>query len=330
MSTYNVAVVGATGAVGKKVIDLLANRRFPVKKLTPLASSAHGRVVQFRGGAVPVEAITEGSFEGVDIAIFSAGSGVSKQYVPHAVTAGCTVIDNSSAFRLDPDTPLVVPEINAELLQEGVGSRVIANPNCTTAITLMALWPLHVAFGVKHIVASSYQAVSGSGQKGIDELEQQTTAVVNGTPLQRNVYPSPIAFNVIPEVGDITESGSSEEEDKLGNEARKIMAHPTFRVSVTCVRVPVYRSHAVAVTAGFDEHASVEAAHEVLENAEGITVVNVPPFPTPHDVAGKNDCMVGRIRKDNVLENGLSFWVVGDQLLKGAALNAVQIAEAIV
>jgi aspartate-semialdehyde dehydrogenase len=248
-----------------------------------------------------------------------------------AAKAGCVVVDNSSAFRMDESVPLVVPEINPEDALKHKG--IIANPNCTTAITLMALYPLHRAFGVTRIFASSYQAVSGTGAKAIEELERQVSQVVRGEPVTKEVYPHQIAFNVLPHVDSFLPTGYTKEEMKMENEGRKIMHHPGFRASVTCVRVPVYRAHSVAVSAEFEKPITVEAAQEVLLKAPGLDVVDAPgknEYPLPLYVAEKYHCQVGRLRKDCALDNGLCFWVVGDQLLKGAALNAVQIAEVLV
>jgi aspartate-semialdehyde dehydrogenase len=325
----HVAVVGATGAVGVEMIKTLEKRQFPVEKLTLLASARSvGRKLKFGGGDLAVTELTKDSFAGIDIALFSAGGGISKEFAPMAAKAGCVVIDNSSAFRMDDAVPLVIPEINASDVKKHRG--IIANPNCTTAITLMALYPLHQAFGVKRIFASSYQAVSGTGAKAIEELERQVKEVVHGKPVTKEVYPHQIAFNVLPHVDSFLPSGYTKEEMKMENEGRKIMHHPTFRASVTCVRVPVYRAHSVAVSAEFEKPATVEAAREVLKKAPGLDVVDDPDrkeYPLPLYAAEKYNCEVGRLRKDCALDNGLCFWVAGDQLLKGAALNAVQIAE---
>jgi aspartate-semialdehyde dehydrogenase len=327
----HVAIVGATGAVGVEMMRVLERRKFPVGRLTLLASArSAGKSLMFQGKPVLVQELREDSFAGVDVALFSAGGGISKQYGPLAVQAGAVVVDNSSAFRMDPQVPLVVPEVNAGDIAANRG--IIANPNCTTAITLMALWPLHQAFGVKRIFASSYQAVSGTGAQAIEELRQQVEALAAGRPVEKKVYPHQIAFNVLPHVDSFLESGYTREEMKMQNEGRRIMHHPDFLASVTCVRVPVYRAHSVAVNAEFERPVSVQAAREVLGRAPGLQVVDDPSqcaYPMPLDCAEQDDCRVGRLRMDCALENGLSFWVSGDQLLKGAALNAVQIAEKI-
>jgi aspartate-semialdehyde dehydrogenase len=325
----HVAVVGATGAVGIEMIRTLEKREFPVGKLTLLASArSTGKKLKFKNTQHTVAELTKESFKGVDIALFSAGGGISREFAPIAASFGCLVVDNSSAFRMDPQVPLVIPEINPADIALHKG--IIANPNCTTAVTLMALYPLHRAFGCKRIFASSYQAVSGTGAKAIAELERQVGQVVRGEPVTSEVYPHQIAFNVLPQVDSFLPTGYTKEEMKMENEGRKIMHHPTFRASVTCVRVPVYRAHSVAVSAEFDKPVTVESAREVLKKAPGLQVVDEPAknqYPLPLYVAEQYDCAVGRLRKDCALDNGLCFWVAGDQLLKGAALNAVQIAE---
>jgi len=327
--TPHVAVVGATGAVGVEMIKTLERRGFPVSQLTLLASKRSvGKTLPFRGKPVPVRELTAEAFHGIDLALFSAGGSISKEFAPVAAKAGCVVVDNSSAFRMDPTVPLVVPEINAADVRLHQG--IIANPNCTTAITLMALYPLHAAFHCTRIFASSYQAVSGTGAKAIAELERQVDEIVHGRPVTREVYPHQIAFNVIPQVDSFLPTGYTKEEMKMENEGRKIMHHPAFRASVTCVRVPVYRAHSVAVSAEFQKPVTVAAALEALRQAPGLDVVDNPAkseYPLPLHQADKYNCAVGRLRLDCALENGLCFWVSGDQLLKGAALNAVQIAE---
>ncbi len=328
-SKPHVAVVGATGAVGVEMIKTLEKRNFPVGKLTLLASARSvGKKLKFRGEDIAVKELTKDAFAGIDIALFSAGGSISKEFGPIAANAGCVVVDNSSAFRMDESVPLVVPEINGADVKQHKG--IIANPNCTTAITLMALYPLHQAFGVKRIFASSYQAVSGTGAKAIEELERQVGQIVAGKTVTKEVYPHQIAFNVLPHVDSFLPTGYTKEEMKMQNEGRKIMHHATFRASVTCVRVPVYRAHSVAVSAEFEKPVTVEAAQKVLSQAPGIDLVDSPEkaeYPLPLYVAEKYNCQVGRIRMDCALDNGLCFWVAGDQLLKGAALNAVQIAE---
>ena len=325
----NVAIVGATGAVGLEMIQTLEKRNFPVGQLTLLASArSAGKTLPFRGRQIAVKELTKDSFAGIDLALFSAGSAISKEFAPIAAKAGCVVVDNSSAFRMDDAVPLVIPEINSGDLKNHHG--IIANPNCTTAITLMALYPLHQAFGVTRIFASSYQAVSGTGAKAIAELQRQVGQVVAGQPVTREVYPHQIAFNVLPQVDVFLPNGYTKEEAKMENEGRKIMHHPAFRASVTCVRVPVYRAHSVAVSAEFERPVTLAAARAALQKAPGLDVVDDPgkqEYPLPLNATGKYNCQVGRLRLDCALDNGLCFWVAGDQLLKGAALNAVQIAE---
>jgi len=325
----HVAVVGATGAVGIEMLKTLEKRNFPVGKLTFLASArSAGKKLKFRGQEIEVKELRKDIFSGIDIALFSAGGSISREFAPIAAKAGCVVIDNSSAFRMDDSVPLVIPEINAADARQHKG--IIANPNCTTAITLMALYPLHQAFGVRRIFASSYQAVSGTGAKALEELQRQVEQIVEGKPVTKEVYPHQIAFNVLPHVDSFLPSGYTKEEMKMENEGRKIMHHPTFRASVTCVRVPVYRAHSIAVSAEFDKPVTPEAARDVLLKAPGLDVVDNPEkkeYPLPLYAAEKYNCQVGRIRQDCALDNGICFWVAGDQLLKGAALNAVQIAE---
>src|SRR6058998_1443324 len=279
----HVAVVGATGAVGIEMVKTLEKRNFPVSKLTLLASARSvGKKLKYRGQEIAVKELNKNSFPGIDIALFSAGGSISKEFAPMAAKAGCVVIDNSSAFRMDNDVPLVIPEINAGDVRQHKG--IIANPNCTTAVTLMALYPLHQAFNVRRIFASSYQAVSGTGTKAIDELHRQVGQIVEGKPVTKEVYPHQIAFNVLPHVDSFLPSGYTKEEMKMENEGRKIMHHSTFRASVTCVRVPVYRAHSVAVSAEFEKPVALEAAREVLQNAPGLEVVDNPDhhqYPLP-------------------------------------------------
>jgi aspartate-semialdehyde dehydrogenase len=265
----------------------------------------------------------------VDIALFSAGGGISLEFAPSAAAAGAVVIDNSSAFRMDAEVPLVIPEINPQAAKNHPRG-IISNPNCTTIISLMALAPLHQAFGLRSIIASTYQAVSGSGAQGIVELEEQVRAIATGQPFSPKIYPRQIAFNVIPQVDAFTENGYTKEELKMLNEGRKIMNLPELKVSCTCVRVPVYRSHSVSITAQFERAVDPSVARAAYASKPGIQVVDDPAnkvFPVPLDTTGKDDCLVGRIRRNLVLDNALDLWVVGDQVRKGAALNAVQIAE---
>jgi aspartate-semialdehyde dehydrogenase len=327
--SYHVAIVGATGAVGEELLRVLERRAFPVERLVPLCSERSAGVsVSFRGEKITAQRLSRDSFSGIDVAFFSAGGNVSGEYAPIARDAGAVVIDNSSVFRMEPDVPLVIPEINGADVAEHQG--LIANPNCTTAVALMALYPLHRAFGVRRVIAASYQAVSGSGARAIKELRSQVEAAAQDQPPVAEIYPHPIAFNLLPHVDSFLPNGYTREEMKMQNEGRRIMHLPDFRASVTCVRVPVYRAHSVAVSAEFERPVSVEQARQVLASAPGLELVDDPQnnrYPMPLFTAGKDNCEVGRIRLDCAFENGLSFWVSGDQLLKGAALNAVQIAE---
>jgi aspartate-semialdehyde dehydrogenase len=329
MKKYHIAVVGATGAVGAELLRVFERRRFPVASLRPIGSArSAGKTIRFHDDLTTVEELTERSFDKIDIVFFSAGGENSRKWVPIARQSGAIVIDNSSVFRMEPDVPLVIPEINGEDVHRHRG--LIANPNCTTVVALMAIYPLHRAFGVRRVFAASYQAVSGSGARAIEELRQQVELAAQDRRLEPQVYPHQIAFNVLPHVDVFLESGYTKEEMKMQNEGRKIMHLPEFRASVTCVRVPVYRAHSVAVSAEFERKVSVEQAREVLAKAPGLELVDEPQdnrYPMPLKVAGKDNCEVGRVRIDCAFENGLSFWVCGDQLLKGAALNAVQIAE---
>jgi len=340
MGGYHIAVVGATGAAGTELLRVLERRSFPVATLRPIGSARSvGKPVRFSGDSIPVEKLDAGSFEKIDIAFFSAGGDVSRTFVPIACQADAIAIDKSSAFRMDPKVPLVIPEINAGDVKLHRG--VIANPNCTTTVMLMALYPLHKIFRVHRVFAASYQAVSGSGTKGVEELARQVRQAATDaddsastppvtTPAQGTFFPHPIAFNLFPHVDSFVENGYTKEEVKMQDETRKIMHMPTLRVSATCVRVPVYRAHSVAVTAEFVRPVSIQQAREILSKAPGLELVDEPHsnrYPMPLNVAGKDNCQVGRVRLDCALDNGLSFWVSGDQLLKGAALNAVQIAE---
>ncbi len=339
MGGYHIAIVGATGAAGTELLRVLERRNFPVASLRPIGSARSvGKPVQFCGESIAVEKLGRGSLGKIDIVFFSAGGDVSREYVPIACQADAIAIDKSSAFRMDPHVPLVIPEINAQDARLHRG--IIANPNCTTTVMLMALYPLHKIFHVRRVFAASYQAVSGSGTRGVEELTRQTKEAQESdqpvstppatAPTAATVFPHPIAFNLLPHVDSFLESGYTKEEAKMQDETRKIMHSPALRVSATCVRVPVYRAHSIAVTAEFQRPLSVEQAREILSKAPGLELVDEPHnnlYPMPLSVAGKDNCQVGRLRLDCAFENSLSFWVSGDQLLKGAALNAVQIAE---
>ena len=329
---YRIGIVGATGAVGQELIELLFARDFPISSLTLLASArSAGKKISHNGQTFTVEEAKPESFENLDIAIFSAGASVSKILVPEAAKRECIAIDNSSAFRMDPEVPLVVPEVNPEALASH--KNIIANPNCTTAISLMALCPLHREFGLKRFFAATYQAVSGTGVAAMQELENQVRAFAKGEEMPVSVYPYQIAFNVIPHVDVFLDNGYTKEEMKMLNETRKIMGVPNVLCSTTCVRVPVMRAHSVAINAEFEKPVSVERAREVIAAFSGAELdddVSQKKYPMPLMYQRKVKCGVGRIRKDLAFENGLSFWVAGDQLWKGAALNAVQIAECLV
>jgi len=329
---YKVGILGATGAVGQEIIRLLGDRRFPVDELRLLASArSAGKTVLFRGEEVTIQQADERSFADLDVAIFSAGASQTKQFAEAAVNAGCVVIDNSSAYRLDDRVPLVIPEINAETVDAHDG--IIANPNCSTAIALMGLYPLHRAFGLKGVIAATYQAVSGSGAEAMAELDAQTRAWASGEALEKDVYPHQIAFNLLPHVDGFLDDGSTKEEMKMRNESRKILGLPDLGVTCTCVRVPVFRAHSIAINASFAKPCSVEEAKRAFEGFDATVLVDDPAenrYPMPIEFSEVAPCGVGRIRRDEVLENGLALWVVGDQLWKGAALNAIQIAESLV
>ncbi|SHF97930.1 aspartate semialdehyde dehydrogenase [Desulfacinum infernum DSM 9756] len=329
---YRVAVVGATGAVGTTMVRVLEERNFPVSDLKLLASSRSvGKELTFRGDKVAVEELTEKSFEGVDVALFSAGASVSRQFAPIAARSGCVVVDNSSAFRMDPQTPLVVPEVNPHAVRGHQG--IIANPNCSTIQMVVALKPIQDAAGIKRIVVTTFQAVSGTGMKAIEELRLQVEALVRGEPLPRQVYPHQIAFNCLPHIGSFLDSGYTEEEMKMVNETRKIFEDPDIQVCATTVRVPVYYGHSESVAVETRKPLDVKEAVALLKRADGVQVVDEPlaaRYPMPLDAAGRDETFVGRIRKDISVENGLVLWIVADNIRKGAATNAVQIAELLV
>ena len=326
---YRVAIAGATGAVGQTMLSILAERNFPVRGLRLLASErSEGKVLHFKGEEVKVERLTERSFEGIELALFSAGASRSKEFAPEAVRAGALVVDNSSAFRMDPTVPLVVPEINPEAARRHSG--LIANPNCTTVVTVMALKPLHEATPVRRVIVSSYQAVSGAGAQALEELKQQVLAWVKGEPAEAKVFPHPIAFNLIPQVDVFEASGYTREEMKLVHETRKILKDETMRIAATTVRVPVWVAHSVSVTAETERKVTVEEARRLFASFPGLKLWDDPAnrqYPMPIVATGKDECYIGRIREDLSSDKGLTFWVVGDQLRKGAALNAIQIAE---
>jgi aspartate-semialdehyde dehydrogenase len=327
----NVAVVGATGAVGNQMIACLEEQNFPVKSVVFLASArSAGRRLPFRGDMVPVAELTASSFKGVDLALFSAGGGTSEQFAPLAAAAGCVVIDNSSAWRMDPQVPLVVPEVNPHAIAGYTRKGIIANPNCSTIQMVVALAPLHRRVGIRRIVVSTYQSVSGTGKKAIDELYNQTRAMINFLDVQVNVYPHRIAFNCLPHIDKFLEDGSTKEEAKMVNETRKILEDPTIGVSATTVRVPVFFGHSESVNIELKGPCSAEEARAMLSAAPGVKVVDDPArnaYPLAIDAAGQDLTLVGRIRRDPSIEHGLNLWIVADNIRKGAATNAVQIAR---
>ena len=331
MGAKRVAVLGATGLVGREMLYTLEQRKFPVSELIPLASPrSAGKKVVFNGEEIEVRAVNEDSFKGVDIALFSAGGKTSKQWAPVAAASGAVVIDNSSAWRMDPEVPLIVPEINAGDVSMAKNKGIIANPNCSTIQAVVVLYPLHKAAGLKYINISTYQSVAGTGKAAIESLRDGAKAAIKGEEYGDDVYPHNIAFNLLPHIGPFDEEGISEEEWKMVNESRKIMHIPGLRVSGITVRVPIFRCHGESVTAQLERPLSPAEAREILKNAPGVVVRDDPKnaeYPMPIETAGKDDVCVGRIRRDTGLDNALAMWVVGDNLRKGAALNAVQIAE---
>ena len=335
MKKYNVAILGATGAVGQEFLNLIEERNFPFANLKMLASKrSAGKKIQFMGKEYTVEEATVDSFKDVDIALFAGGS-ASKEFAPAAVKAGAVVIDNSSTLRMDPEVPLVVPEVNPEAIAQHKG--IIANPNCSTIIMVMALKPLYDIAKIKRVVVSTYQAVSGGGKEAMAELEQQVADIVAGKPVTANILPGAalkkhyqIAFNLLPQIDVFKENLYTKEEMKMIDETKKIMSDNDMRITATTIRVPVYRSHAESVNVEFADEVSVEAARKALEAFPGVEVVDNPDeqlYPQPLETSGKNDVAVGRLRKDYSIEHGLNMWVCGDQIRKGAALNALQIAE---
>lgn len=330
--SYRVAILGATGAVGTELLELLEKRKFPLADLKLLASSrSSGRTMQFQGEDLPVEPVDEYTFNQVDLVLASAGSSISKTWAPIAVAAGAVVIDNSSAFRLDPQVPLVVPEVNPQAATAHRG--IIANPNCTTILMAVAVWPLHQARTVKRIVAATYQSASGAGARAMEEVKSQAQAILQGEEPTTKIFPYPLAFNLFPHNSPLNESGYCEEEMKMVNETRKIFGTQQLRITATCVRVPVLRAHSEAINLEFETPLSVEEAREILSQAPGVQVVEdweANHFPMPVEATGRDEVLVGRIRQDISHPCGLELWLCGDQIRKGAALNAVQIAELLV
>jgi aspartate-semialdehyde dehydrogenase len=329
--SFHVAVAGATGAVGNQMIACLEERQFPIKSIKLLASSRSlGKTLLFRGESVPVEELTEKSFKGVDIALFSAGGGTSLKYAPAAALDGCVVIDNSSAWRMDPQIPLVVPEVNPHAISEYKTKGIIANPNCSTIQMVVALSPIHQQCGIRRIVVSTYQAVSGTGQKAIVELLNQTRAFLSDQNIESSVYPHRIAFNCLPQIDVFLDNGYTKEEMKMVHETHKILEDKTIGVTATTIRVPVIYGHSESINIETRNPVTPEKIREILMRAPGVRVVDDPSqrsYPMPIDAAGQDLTLVGRIRRDESIENGINLWVVADNIRKGAATNAVQIAE---
>ncbi len=330
--SYRVAILGATGAVGTELLELLDERDFPLADLRLLASPrSAGRTIRFQGEDLPVEPVSDRSFENVDLVLASAGGTQSKVFAPKAVAAGAVVIDNSSAFRMNPEVPLVVPEVNPDAAAAHQG--IIANPNCTTILMSVAVWPLHRARKVQRIVAATYQSASGAGARAMEEVKQQSLDILQGKAPTTGIFPYPLAFNLFPHNSPLNELGYCEEEMKMVNETRKIFATQDLRITATCVRVPVLRAHSEAINLEFEQPLSVEEAREILSQASGVQLVEdwaANHFPMPIEATGRDEVLVGRIRQDISHPCGLELWLCGDQIRKGAALNAVQIAELLV
>jgi aspartate-semialdehyde dehydrogenase len=328
---FNIAVAGATGAVGNQMISCLEERGFPIKSLKFLASSRSvGRKLKYKGRDINVEELTESSFKGIDIALFSAGGGTSEKYAPFAANDGCVVVDNSSAWRMDPEVPLVVPEVNPHAVAQYKNKGIIANPNCSTIQMVVALHPLHREYGIKRIVVSTYQAVSGTGKKAIDELDSQTRAILNFKEYESKVYPHTIAFNCLPHIDVFLDNGYTKEEMKMVHETRKILEDNTIGVTATTVRVPVFFGHSESVNIETKRKVYVQEVKALLERTPGVKVVDDPmnnQYPLAIDAAGQDLTLVGRIRNDESIENGINMWIVADNIRKGAATNTVQIAE---
>ena len=332
--SYAVAVAGATGAVGLEMIKTLEQRKFPVGSVKLLASERSvGKELKFNGKPVKVEKLTKDSFQGVQVALFSAGASRSLEFAPAAAASGAVVVDNSSAFRMDPEIPLVVPEVNPHAIAQYKKRGIIANPNCSTIQMVVALKPIHDAARIQRIVVSTYQAVSGTGLKAIDELLAQTRALLNSQEIQKKVYPHQIAFNCLPHIDSFLDNGYTKEEMKMVNETRKIMEDPTIRVTATTVRVPVVHSHSESVNIETEKKLTPQQVRDILSKAPGVKVVDNPAlneYPLAIHAAGRDETFVGRIREDESIPNGINMWVVSDNVRKGAALNAVQIAEILI
>ena len=328
---FNIAVAGATGAVGEQMLACLEERKFPVKSIKLLASSrSAGKTVRFNDVPLTVETLTEDSFKGMDIALFSAGGDTSKQFAPFAAKDGCVVVDNSSAWRMDPAVPLVVPEVNPHAVAGYTRKGIIANPNCSTIQMVVVLAPLHKKYKIKRIVVSTYQAVSGTGKKAIDELSDQTRAMLNFMECKNKVYPHRIAFNCLPHIDSFLDNGYTKEEMKMVNETRKILEDDTLRITATTVRVPVFYSHSESVNIETYQPITAVDVKRLFEKQPGVFLVDDPEnnvYPLAIDAAGQDMTLVGRIRQDASVENGINMWIVADNIRKGAATNAVQIAE---
>ena len=329
---YNVAVVGATGAVGEEMLKILNQRDFPIRNLKALASEkSEGRTLRFGSDQVKVQRLTPSSFKEIEIALFSAGTSISKEFSPVAIRAGSVVVDNSAAFRMDPTTPLVVPEVNPHAAKNHRG--IIANPNCSTIQMVVAIYPIHKVSRIRRIIFSTYQAVSGTGREAVEELRNQTHQWAKGDEITREVYPYQIAFNLLPHIGEFLPNGYTSEEMKMLNETRKIMEDERIRVTGTCVRVPVFGSHSEAVIIETERRVRVEEAREILSHSPGVIVRDDPKnniYPLPLEAEGKDEVFVGRIREDESRERSLNLWIVSDNLRKGAALNTIQIAELLI
>lgn len=329
---YRVAILGATGAVGAELIALLEERNFPISSLKLLASPrSAGQTLIFKGEVLNVDEVSESSFQDIDLVLASAGGSVSKAWAPKAVKAGAVVVDNSSAYRMDPQVPLIVPEVNPDAVIHHQG--IIANPNCTTILMNVVVWPLHQLQPVERILASTYQSASGAGARAMEEVKVQAQAILNGDQPPTDIFPYPLAFNLFPHNSDLNANGYCTEEMKMVQETRKIFNAPDLRVSVTCVRVPVLRAHSEAINLEFSQPFAVEKARAILQDSPGVKLVEdwqANYFPMPIDASGRDEVLVGRIRQDLSHANGLELWLSGDQIRKGAALNAVQIAELLV
>ena len=329
---YNVAVVGVTGAVGEEMLKILNQRDFPVSNLKALASErSEGKTLKFGSEEVKVERLTPSSFKEIEIALFSAGTSISREFSPIAARAGAVVVDNSAAFRMDPNAPLIVPEVNPHAAKNHKG--IIANPNCSTIQMVVAIYPIHKVSRIRRIIVSTYQAVSGTGREAVEELRNQAHQWARGDEIIREVYPYQIAFNLLPHIGEFLPNGYTSEEMKMLNETRKIMEDDRIRVTATCVRAPVFGAHSEAVTIETERGVSVEEAREILSRSPGVIVQDDPQnniYPLPLEAEGKDEVFVGRIREDESAERSLNLWIVSDNLRKGGALNTIQIAELLI